>query len=66
MMTGGKITVDRQEDKVGAWCNNEESFVDKRHCTIVAPRQDFIKNMTTDALQEDTTIIIRGRSTSWE
>ena len=49
---------------MGAWgdhcLHHEESVTDKRHCTtIVAPgHRDFIKNLTTDALQMGTALIM--------
>ena len=52
------------KEEVGVWSdhclNHEESFADKRHYTIiVAPgHQDYIKNMTTDALRMGTSLIM--------
>ena len=52
------------KEEVGVWSDHclhhEESFTDKRHYTIiVAPgHRDFIKNMTTDALQMGTALIM--------
>ena len=52
------------EEEVGEWSDHclhhEESFTDKRHDTIiVAPgHRDLIKNVTTDALQMGTALIM--------
>ena len=59
-----KVLRGSPEEEVRVWSDHclhlEESCTDKRHCAIiVAPGHwDFIKNMTTDALQMGTTPIM--------
>ena len=52
------------EEEVGVWSDHclhhEESFTDKRRNTIIVARglRDFIKNVTSDALQMGTALLM--------